>query len=333
MMRFRVTWPVILAFLITLLLGTVVFQQRDSIDYSPVSSKLSKIGNIAGLNLEYPFVSSDSYSLPPGVNVFPSPQVKPDNEEYLAICMAVSNQAADLQELLVHHYHHLGIRRFYIMDDGSEPPLSTYSYSIPKEAITFYYTKSKPKQVRLYNKCNELYGKNHEWLGFFDADEFLEMTGEMGIVDMLKEFATNETVGALGVQWITHKSNGVLLRPESNRKAFTSCMADDPELDNRHIKSIVRTRYYEACAGAHYFNTTEGTYTVGEKYDRVDWAFRTPISRERIGLHHYAVKSKQEYEEKMARGSANLKSKTWDFWDRIEQAPALDCGSLAKYEP
>lgn len=41
---------------------------------------------------------------------------------YIAICMAVKNQGPNLTEYFVHHYHHLGIGQFYIMDDGFDPP-------------------------------------------------------------------------------------------------------------------------------------------------------------------------------------------------------------------
>ena len=41
-----------------------------------------------------------------------SMHAKPDDEEYVAICMAVKDQSLDLPEWLIHHYHHLGVRRF-----------------------------------------------------------------------------------------------------------------------------------------------------------------------------------------------------------------------------
>ena len=40
-----------------------------------------------------------------------------DTAEDIAICLSVKDQYADLTEWLTHHYHHLSIRRFYIMDE------------------------------------------------------------------------------------------------------------------------------------------------------------------------------------------------------------------------
>ena len=47
-----------------------------------------------------------------------------DVEEEVALCLAIKDEYHDLTEWLVHHYNHHGIRRFYIMDDGSHPKMS-----------------------------------------------------------------------------------------------------------------------------------------------------------------------------------------------------------------
>jgi hypothetical protein len=127
-------------------------------------------------------------------------------EEYVAICLGVKDQSRDLGEWLTHHYHHVGIKRFYIMDDGSEPPLSTMNlnHSIPESAITFHYqdrsTRAGAMQIVFYAQCNEWYGDNHTWIAYIDADEYLEVTSETETLeDILRSFEANEMVGALGV--------------------------------------------------------------------------------------------------------------------------------------
>ena len=44
-----------------------------------------------------------------------------------------------------------------------------------------------------------MFGDRHIWMGFLDADEFLEMTGGKPIPDFLRDWARNDTVGAIGV--------------------------------------------------------------------------------------------------------------------------------------
>lgn len=37
-------------------------------------------------------------------------------DEYVALCLAVKDQAKDMVEFFTHHYHHAGIKRFYVME-------------------------------------------------------------------------------------------------------------------------------------------------------------------------------------------------------------------------
>jgi hypothetical protein len=61
---------------------------------------------------------------------------------------------------------------------------------------------------------------------------------------------------------------------------------------------------------------------------------RNPITRDRIALHHYAVKSREEYEEKMHRGNGEDVPKGELFWVMVEEvAPHVDCPEMAKYDP
>jgi Glycosyltransferase family 92 len=271
----------------------------------------------------------------------PFPPLPPgDDEEYVAICMAVRNQSLDLPEVLSHHYHHLGVRRFYIMDDGTIPPLEEYpDYGVPRSALTFQYFNESERvhrgmQYKLYNSCIGRFGDKHKWIGFLDADEFLEMTNPQDtLVSLLKEFEGNTSIGAVGVNWITHTSNGLIDRPASNRASQTECVFDDPKGENRHIKSFVRPHLYRAPSSPHSFKTKNDTFTVGETGDFVKYAFRRPITRDRWALHHYAVKSKQEFEEKLARKSAMDNSRGWGFWEKIHNVTTMECKSLQNYYP
>ncbi|KAI4087763.1 MAG: hypothetical protein LQ344_006582 [Seirophora lacunosa] len=266
-----------------------------------------------------------------------------DKEEYVAICMAVRNQHRELPELLQHHYHHLGIRRFYIMDDNSLPPLSTRTYGIPSSAITFQYfyfaDHEQEMQYHIYNHCNEHYGSRHTWIGYLDADEYLEMTGNETLVDFLHTFDRNTTdqkpIGAVGVQWRTHTSSGLEKRPPDGgcRKAFTECIIDDPTQDNRHIKSFVKTAYYAKPETPHFFALKAGAVTVGEHGDVRHDSWRTPITRDRVALHHYGVKSKEQYMEKVQRGNAMDQPKSMQWWDHIRDMNHTACPELALYEP
>lgn len=272
--------------------------------------------------------------------------IQTDDNEDIAFCLAVKDQSQDLPEFLLHHYHHHGIRRFYIMDDRSQPPLSSFSnYGIPLSAITFKYneisTDVQWMQYAIYNECAKLYGSRHTWLVFIDADEFIETRYNESLRSILGEFDQNDKVGAVGVNWLIHTSSGLLSRPASARKSFTTCIEDDASnagnsrfKDNKLIKSIVKSSFYSSPINPHKFSLKGGAQTVGEHGDVIeDQAVRIPITRDRIAVHHYAIKSREEFEEKMKRSNAMGQAKGWDYWDHLEGLPHHECLEMTAYEP
>ena len=77
-----------------------------------------------------------------------------DTNEDVAICLAIKDEYHMLTEWLVHHYNHHGIRRFYIMDDGSDPPISSYDYQnfVDPRAITHRYM-DRSEERRVGKEC------------------------------------------------------------------------------------------------------------------------------------------------------------------------------------
>lgn len=277
----------------------------------------------------------------------PFPQLAPpDNEEYMAICMVVKNQSMDLPEFFTHYYHHHGIRRFYIFDDGTEPPLSSASYPIPSSAITWVYFQPHLQsetlgdragvQEKYYTGCVQMFGDRHTWIGFLDADEFLEMTGGETLSSFLHEWERNDTVGAVGVNWLVHSSAGLLTRPaEGPRKAFNRCIVDDPNNDNLKVKTFVRTALFDAMWNCHCVAVLkDGAIQVGEHGDVINSSCdRNPITRDRWGLHHYGPKSREEFLQKQARGKIRGGRSPEDWWNKIEESQQRDCLELTNYVP
>lgn len=264
--------------------------------------------------------------------------------------MAVKNQGPELREFFVHHYHHIGIRRFYIMDDGSDPPLYTFEYpGIPRSALSFVLqdptnrasrvADGRFEQLAIYARCIEDYRSLHTWMAFIDNDEFFEMTSNDTLREILEAFEGNDTVGALAVNWRMHSSSGLLKQPESARKSFVNCITDEPDDTgtssyNTHVKVIVRTASALSPIGPHMWNLKQGN-TVGENGDIVESeAWRDPITRDRIALHHYGIKSREEFEDKMHRGNAMDDPRGESYWETMENVyHHVDCPEMAKYDP
>lgn len=283
--------------------------------------------------IEAAFTTTPYPPLPPG-----------DDEEYMSICIAVKNQHLDLLEWFPHYYYHHGIRRFYVMDDGSQPPISILpDYGIPRSAITFTYIPRTPIEERpepmhhhIYgNMCIKNYGKRHTWMAFLDADEFLEMRNNQTLIQWLHVWELNDTVGAVAAQWLTHNSAGLLTRPEGGaRKNFDKCVVNDPNGENKHVKMFVRTELFQQVNNVHHIGTKDGYMEVGENGDPTG-PWRNPITHDKWALHHYGVKSRQEFIEKQDRGNANALAKPVpeSLWEGIEGMDEVECKELTNYYP
>ena len=294
---------------------------------------LHDVASPTGSGLEAKFTKTPYPSLPPG-----------DEEEYMSICLAVKNQHLDLLEWFPHYYYHHGIRRFYVMDDGSQPPISILpDYGIPNSAITFTYIPRTPIEERpepmhhhIYgNMCMKDYGKRHTWMAFLDADEFLEMRNGQTLMQWLHDWEGNGTVGAVAAQWLTHSSAGLLTRPIGGaRKNFDKCVVNDPNGENRHVKMFVRTELFQQVNNVHHIGTKDGYLEVGEHGDPAG-PFRNPITHDKWALHHYGVKSRQEFIEKQDRGNANALAKPVpdSLFDSVNAANEVDCKELTDYYP
>lgn len=199
----------------------------------------------------------------------------------------------------------MNVTRFYIMDDASDPPMSTSDtvYGIPKSSITFQYftpdiAKSLPPglmQLHIYGQCIERFGSQHTWMGFFDVDEFLDIRTSETLESILRSFEPDLQIGSLGINWKLHNSAGLLERPESVRKGLDSCW--DTNLDARwdtpdgakgfdgiegHVKSIVRTKTWAGWITPHAFKSNNGGVMVGEdgKEASPGIAWRYPMVRQ-----------------------------------------------------
>ncbi|KAH8668291.1 hypothetical protein BGZ60DRAFT_376952, partial [Tricladium varicosporioides] len=264
-------------------------------------------------------------------------------DDYVAICLVIKNQHEDLSEWLVHHYYHLGIRNFYIMDDGSSPPLESIknTFGIPISTLTFEYLDTSayksPPQLDIYTRCISQYGDKHTWMAFLSPNEFLEITEEgENLAGILLDLEQDDGIGALAVNWQMHTSSGLLKRPDSTRKAFVECIWDDVEnggkfSNNTHVKSIVRTEKVLKPKNFYTWVLKDGAITVGEDGDEVTGEEgRLPITREKIALHHYAGKSREEFEAGMGTDGGMREGE----WNSLENMlPHVPCPEMAAYTP
>ena len=146
-------------------------------------------------------------------------------------------------------------------------------------------------------------------------------------IDMF--MAEYEGFGGLAVNWVTFGSSGHLTRPPGGTLAsFTKCLKDDHDV-NSHVKLIVNTGYILALE--HNPHTARyrfpGKFTVNELRQPVEGPFSVPVSHTRIALHHYLLKSLEQFQEKVNRGSPDGRGrgKRMDTFTDVDKEATYDC--------
>ena len=93
---------------------------------------------------------------------------------YLALMVIVRNECPSFTEWLRHHRNQ-GVERFYVIDNGSEPPPCAALVEAPD--VTLLHWAHRPSANRSYGNQADAY--NHflprvkaEWLALWDVDEF-----------------------------------------------------------------------------------------------------------------------------------------------------------------
>ncbi len=116
------------------------------------------------------------------------------------------------------------------------------------------------------------------WLALLNSDEFLYPVEKDNIKDVLKEFA--EDVGQISVNWQMFGHSFKALKPgELLTEHLTLTQKSD--IENRHIKPIVRPEAVLACVNAHYVDLLPEYKTVNTHHQvreiHANWPATPPI--------------------------------------------------------
>eukprot|EP00891_Asterochloris_glomerata_P005717 jgi/Astpho2/5717/e_gw1.00079.119.1_t len=258
-----------------------------------------------------------------------APPVQP--EQYLALCLAAKDQHLDLREWLDHHLA-LGVSKIYLFDDHSDPPMlpAVTSY-VEAGLVNYHYVQhfshpSNRTQLYVYDYCIEHFRHQHTWIAFIDIDEFFVLRGTAAGSSLPAFLRQYEGYGGLAVHWRVFGSSGHIVRPGGSLLgSFHRCLPADQE-HNQHVKTIANTRHVVHVGLDPHHCVYQPPYTaVNELGLPVLGARGVHPTTDHIALHHYALKSLQEYEAKMARGSAMKNHKTMEFFNDIDSLATENC--------
>ena len=284
-----------------------------------------------------------------------------------AICAVFRDEAPYLAEWV--EFHRLvGVEHFFLYDDRSgdagrevlAPYISEGLVTLTKCAMPL----ASGGQGWAYADALRRARGRVRWLAFIDIDEFLFSPEEESLVNVLAEF---EQHPGIVVNWQVYGSSGLHSRPDGLVIESFTRRARTDWVRNRRVKSIVDPQRAVRSMGPHFFEYSSGELAVTENQEPVTavrnsqakrrlnrvlarapgmnvdpYAIRESsaqrVSVGRLRINHYAVRSRQEFAEKLTRhaagdsiadGTSRLQRGYFAYHDRNEVTDPI----LVSYAP
>jgi hypothetical protein len=215
----------------------------------------------------------------------------------------------------VEYYKILGVSNICLYDnnfDGEEDFRDVIGDDIESGFVILKdWRNKKLAQLEAYNDCYATYGKEYDWVLFFDIDEFMFINSDRNISDYLSrnEFKDYDMIH---VNWLIFGDGGLtendgkplLLRITTPLDINHKTTYNFP--DNFHIKSIIRGGIDTVV-----WNETSHTPITNIKCcnaSGVECNSRSPFvpyDYRYAGLRHFTTKTAREFSNKLKRGFAD----------------------------
>lgn len=257
----------------------------------------------------------------------------------VAVCLVVKNEAADIAEWIAYATA-IGVDTLIVYDNNSDDD----TVRIVQAAATLYDIRlqrwgrtDRRSQMDVYEHAFRTWGGEFDWIGCFDADEFLVLHGGRTLASLLDRPAA---CGAVALNWAIFGSNGHEDVPDVPLIAAFTRRSKAIFFPNRHIKAFIRPAAMRSCQNPHYFDV-DGHYEHAEGR-RVAW-FPVPAGNyeERgvtaaepsyaVGqINHYFVRSRSHWRRKLARGyPTGILGRTEDEFDTYDLNDVEDRSACA----
>ena len=262
----------------------------------------------------------------------------PSTRRHLAVCAAVRDTPDNIVEWVQYHHNIIGVSTFYLMvtDDPDvhiiEAALDPWIQRGIVELYPLPYVNPRtvPQlQVTLYEGCLEGVRDQHDFIGFWDVDEYVAPVATNG--SSFVTFLMDEMmdVGGLALNWRIVGPSGHVTKPTGGVLENYQLCTPWEYHENEEIKSVVNTKHVrKPLSDPHTFEYQPGYHAVDCLKQRVDGGRHPNGIKEppMYVLYHFVTKSWEEYREKMKRGSAMGNRKTEAYFRHIQDIGNVPCG-------
>ena len=229
------------------------------------------------------------------------PQVRRQSKARLGVVAIARNEAPYLLEWIA-HYRVLGFEHIAIYDNDSNDASARILAPLAKagviDAIYWHVRPGVHKQEAAYRHALTRLRDRLDWCLIVDLDEFLMLDEELTAGDILP---SDPAVGAVAIGWRVFGSAGIERRETGlTIERFTKA---DP-VNEGTIKSLVRPRDV-VHMHTHFPKLAPGSRMVDVRGNTVPPSNPAdPPLQGPARIHHYCIRSREEFESKRARGRA-----------------------------
>ncbi|MBY5928656.1 glycosyltransferase family 2 protein [Halomonas sp. DP8Y7-1] len=249
--------------------------------------------------------------------------------EKLCLSGIVKNEVDYMVEWVA--WHHLaGFDNIIVADnmsnDGTRSLLEAMEL-IGCLKLIYQPTLAKNTQAHCYNRVLEIALGKFEFVMFLDADEFLVHESQRHGEERrcLEQLVGAGDVGSVCVNWRCFGSGGLIKKtPEPVLQRFTHCSGDPNFEGDRHVKSLVKVDHVKSLGIHASLLISDLKYVDCMGKEILDFSQRAgqtvkpgplcgltgDVRKGPLRVHHYAVKTKEEFAAKCRRGSAASTSLT-----------------------
>lgn len=219
-----------------------------------------------------------------------------------ALIVAITKNEGPYIREWVSHYLSIGADHIAIYDNGSsDNSLEELRKFINHGYVTLLSFPKPNGQVEAYNHAISLFAPHFEWIGFFDADEFLVLKSHESLGTYLD--AVPQDFDQIKIPWRVYGFSGHARKPAglvTDNYVMAAPTGSAPVNCKSFVRSDAVRKFYchigEVAAGRTCDNNFAGT-------DQLGTIVHPDFTSAQV--NHYYTKSEEEFLARVARGTAD----------------------------